>query len=595
MGNRFATMRRAATGLAAVVGAMLALLLATPATAQASGCGSASPGYSRLVLASQSLRAYYRLDEAAGLSEGANAVACDLAGENEGTFTGALPLVVPGALASDPDPGASFSGLGTVRVSPSPSLSPRYALTLEAWVKPASASGTLVRKGGQYLLRLLDGSVVFRVWTADGGAVDVASPPVVGTFSYQHIVAVYHQTSGMHVYRNGRQIASGPSGGELSTGGGALYLGSSYGEYDFYAGNLDEVAIYGSALSGGNVNDDYAAARPPANESYLGCGFGGFRAFAWPGGCWRPYSVSSPFNRPIPDAPPLAANSSQVVQRMLGFGRVQNLVAGEADTDDDYWHPTYYSQPNDPLFRLHCYKPWGTCPIEGHVIRIPDAARAAGGGDAHLTVVDQETGWEYDMYDVRSKPAGGGVLELGWGGRTRIDGDGLRSAATAAGYGNLAGIIRAAELAAGHIDHALFLVVNCTSGAVVYPARGTGRTCAEIGLSNSNAPAMGARFQLAMTPEQIDALSVPEWKKTILRAMATYGMYVGDTGGGSWGIEAESGSTFTSFGVPDPLVAFARANGWTQYNGRYTGNLSDGVDWARYLRVVDPCVGAWTC
>jgi len=265
-----------------------------------------------------------------------------------------------------------------------------------------------------------------------------------------------------------------------------------------------------------------------------------------------------------------------------------------ADTADDYGHPTYYSQPGDPVFRLHCYEPWGTCPIEGAEIRVPDAARAAGGADRHLTVVDQDTGWEYDLYDVRSKPVGGGVLEFGWGGRTRIDGDGLRSAATAAGFGNLAGIVRTSELAAGRIDHALFLTASCDAGRFVYPANGRGRSCAELGLSTEDAPPMGARFQLAMSAEEIEALPVPAWKKTILHAMATYGMFLGDTGGGSWGIKLESGSTFTSFGYPDPLVAFAVANDWVPYENVWVGNLRDGVDWTR-LRLIDPCVSQRTC
>jgi hypothetical protein len=34
-----------------------------------------------------------------------------------------------------------------------------------------------------------------------------------------------------------------------------------------------------------------------------------------------------------------------------------------------------------------------------------------------------------------------------------------------------------------------------------------------------------------VTPSQIDALSVPEWQKIILRAMAKFDMYVGDNGG----------------------------------------------------------------
>ncbi len=281
---------------------------------------------------------------------------------------------------------------------------------------------------------------------------------------------------------------------------------------------------------------------------------------------------------------------------MLGFGRAQNLEAGVADTQDDHWHPTYYSRPRSPRFRLHCYeRSWGRCPIEGRVIRIPDAARPAGGSDAHLTVVDQDRGWEYDLYKVRSKPRGGGVLVFRWGGRTRIDGLGLGSGATAAKYGNLAGIVRTAELRAGRINHALFLVVHCDSGRAVYPARGVGRSCAEIGRANRYAPAMGAHFRLAMSREQIAALPVARWKKTILRAMATYGMYVGDTGGGSWGIKMESGSTFTSFGVADPLVAFAKANGWTRWENVWVGKLARGVDWARYLRVIAPCVARRTC
>ena len=328
----------------------------------------------------------------------------------------------------------------------------------------------------------------------------------------------------------------------------------------------------------------------------MSCGFGSFAPGRWPDGCWRPYGAASPFNQPLPDAPRVAPDSAQVVARLLSYGPMDHLVAGNADTVDDYSHPTYYSQASDPLFTLHCYESsWGRCAIEGMQIRVPDAARAAAGGDAHLTVVDQAGGWEYDLYKVRSKPAGGGVLEFRWGGRTRIDGDGLGSAATAANFGNLAGIIRAPELAAGHIDHALFMVAYCDAGRFVYPAGKSGRSCAALGLPTADAPPMGVRLQLAMSASQIDALAVPAWKKTILRAMARYGLIMGDTGGGAWGIQAESGSTYTSFGTPDALVDFARASGWTPYGGDYVADLRSGVDWARYLRVIDPCVSQRTC
>ena len=332
---------------------------------------------------------------------------------------------------------------------------------------------------------------------------------------------------------------------------------------------------------------------PPQASLRVACFplIGTFGPGNWPAGCWRPYSAASPFNQPIPANPRLDPRSSQIVSRLLGFGSVQHLLAGQADTPDDYSHPTYYSQLFDPVYTLHCYEAsWGTCPIEGDQVSVPDAARPAAGGDAHLTVVNQITGLEHDLYKVRSKPSGGGTLEFRWGGSTSINGTGLGSAATASQVGNLAGIIRAPELEAGEINHAIFMVAKCDSGEYVHPAGKAGRRCSDIGLSDGDAPPMGARFQLRMSDAEIDALNVPAWKKTIFRAMARYGMIVGDTGSGSWAIQAESGSTYTSFGYEDRLVTYARSVGAPFSNGRYIFNVRDGVDWASRLRVVHPAL-----
>jgi hypothetical protein len=330
---------------------------------------------------------------------------------------------------------------------------------------------------------------------------------------------------------------------------------------------------------------------PPAPD---GCSsaIATFRAGSWPGACWRPFGSTSPFNRPIPASPRLVGNSSAIVQRMLSlYGGPAKMTAGEADGTWDYSHPLYYATAGDPVFTLHCYESsWGTCPIEGHRIRIPDAARPAAGDDAHMAVIDYASGWEYDLYKVRSKPAGGGVLEFRWGGRTRLDGDGLGTNATAAHFALSAGIIRPEEIAAGRIDHALFMVVKCTGGTV-YPAGGGGSGCADP----RNAPAGGMRFQLNYSPAEIDALRVPAWKKTILHALATYGAYIGDTGGAGFNFQFQSGSTYTSFGVADRLVTWAKTQpGVIPYQGKYVFDLAPGVDWSR-LRVIDPCVARDAC
>jgi len=248
--------------------------------------------------------------------------------------------------------------------------------------------------------------------------------------------------------------------------------------------------------------------------------------------------------------------------------------------------------PADPIFTIHCTKPWGTCAVEGQQIHIPDAARAAGADDGHLTVIDQLSGTEYDFWQVIAKPAGGGVLQVSWGGSTSINGDGLGSDATAARFGTAGGLLREEELAAGHINHALFIAVNCDSGSWVYPATKGGSPCSDP----TNAPPEGTRFQLAMSDAQIDALNVPAWKKTILTAMAHYGLIVGDTGG-SWQIQSESGVQYTSMAQPDKWVGFAKKVGAPYYSpdNDYVLNLASGVDWAKYLRVVDPCVSRGTC
>jgi hypothetical protein len=301
----------------------------------------------------------------------------------------------------------------------------------------------------------------------------------------------------------------------------------------------------------------------------------------------------------VPAGAPLHPRSAQIVQRLLSWGTAQNMLAGHSGTSGDYYHPVYFSKSTDPEFQLDATQNWGTSEIEGHRIRIPDAAKPAAGGDGHMAVITED-GWEYDMWTVSSKPAGGGTLRFGWGGRTRVDGDGLGSNATAAHFGLAGGIIRAPELEAGRIDHALFMGVKCTDAhaKAVYPAApNTAEPCSlHHSLPDADAPPMGSRFVLDMSEAEIDALAVPAWKKTILKAMASYGMIVGDgIGGAAWGLQLESGSTYTSFGQRDRVAEFARNAGIGLWNGMHVFNVQAGVNWAAKLKLVAPCVSNATC
>ncbi len=223
----------------------------------------------------------------------------------------------------------------------------------------------------------------------------------------------------------------------------------------------------------------------PAGAAGAGNGWQGVGAGNWPGPGWRPYAASSPFNQPIGPAA-VHPESAALVAGSLQWGPPASLIAGTAESSSDYGHPVYFSQPSDPLYALHPTEHWGHNTIAGTRIRVPSGARPAGGSDGHMTVVTPD-GWEYDFWRAQRPPPGGGTLTFAWGGRVRIAGDGLGGSATAAHFAALAGVIRPEELAAGRIDHALFIVLRCSSsatgfgygarkqqswlGSYVYPAR----------------------------------------------------------------------------------------------------------------------------
>jgi len=310
------------------------------------------------------------------------------------------------------------------------------------------------------------------------------------------------------------------------------------------------------------------------------------------GACEQLYSNASPFNRPLPPRPRSLPGTAQIVRRTVEFGPAPSFTGGVVGTSYDWGHPIYFSKGSDPVSTVHCTQSaaWGRCKIEGARVHIPAAAQPAAGGDGHLAVIDRATGWEYDFWQVQRR---GADLTVGWGGRTRVDGDGLGSDATAAGFGLAAGIVRPEELAAGEIDHALFMVVKCTNGTSVWPAgSNSGRTCASMGLPNAGAPALGQHFFLDLSPAKIEALARPAWQKTILRAMAEYGLFVGDTGTAGWGIGVESGASYTSLGHPDPWVQLGRrlkVPSWASRPNRrrfYEFNLAAAVDWAAELKVL---------
>ena len=97
------------------------------------------------------------------------------------------------------------------------------------------------------------------------------------------------------------------------------------------------------------------------------------------------------------------------------------------------------------------------------------------------------------------------------------------------------------------------------------------------------------RFQLDMSDAEIRALGVPRWKRGILRAMARYGMFVGDTGGIALGPRVRVRLHLHELRLPGPdrHLRQAASASRREEDGRYHFDVAEGIDWRA-------ACGSWT-
>lgn len=323
-----------------------------------------------------------------------------------------------------------------------------------------------------------------------------------------------------------------------------------------------------------------------------GCGelFGSFSTDAqrWPPGCWRPYGPTSPFNLAIPPDAKTASDSGEIVRYMVAHGWSFTSLRGAFVLTAKGSRPVYWSQPDDPLITVICR---GGYPCESHMrLRIPAGARPGANSDRHMTVVDQQGRLEYDFWGATA-PARG-MMEVSAGNGILIGpnlGTGIGGLAEAAHFGLLGGLIRAAELRAGRIDHALAITVPCEQRSDIWPAPLSGRAdvvCPQGG----RGPHLGSLLQLNMSQEAIAATGAPAWERAIMSAMARYGVYAVDSSSqvDTMTLVKEDDRSFTSAGVSGQLHDLISADGGT------TSLLGVPIHVSKF-RVVDPCVAERRC
>jgi hypothetical protein len=149
-------------------------------------------------------------------------------------------------------------------------LEPTANVTVEAWVlmNTPQPSGNLVSYGGDdrtapfeaYVLGLTAGQPIAYLDIGNSGATVTAPGPISNTGAH-HLVVVYDARD-LHMYVDGEAFDDEPTTGPIHNYGKGIGLGigSSFsGTEPTFAGAMDEVAIYASALTAEQVAAHYAA------------------------------------------------------------------------------------------------------------------------------------------------------------------------------------------------------------------------------------------------------------------------------------------------------------------------------------------------
>jgi hypothetical protein len=324
--------------------------------------------------------------------------------------------------------------------------------------------------------------------------------------------------------------------------------------------------------------------------------------------CWHPFGSSSPFNTALPQNPKLATDNTSVRQHIAQYGwDVMDSSTGFSISEADGTRPLYFASASDPVMTVDCTGEYGpmSCgggngvTTNGARIHVPAGAEPTANWDGHLTIIETDTGMEYDFWHAS---VSGSTITAGTGAVfSTSSSDGTNDGGDAASLALTAGLLRPSELASGHIDHALVISVPCVNAngadvGWVWPASGGwGEPCGEYwNEDSSSAPPIGSLFKLNLSDAQIAASGAPAWEQTIMTALAHYGAYAEDTNG-SWHDEGmaifmQDAASFTNLGRGD-----AWASTITALGGR-NGRLSSAVAIpASQLEVVDPCVTRGTC
>jgi PKD repeat protein len=196
---------------------------------------------------------------------------------NTGTFVSGTSLGRPGALAGVTNTAVEFDGSSGLLSSDAQFSNPTV-YTEELWFNTTTTNGgKLIGFGGsqtglsgnydRHVYMENSGQLTFGVWT--GQANTITTPQPYNDGSWHHMVAT-QSSDGMKLYVDGQEVGSNPQA-ESQAYNGYWRVGAdtTWGPQPYFAGAIDEVAVYSTALSSSDVSAHYAlgAGTTPVNQS----------------------------------------------------------------------------------------------------------------------------------------------------------------------------------------------------------------------------------------------------------------------------------------------------------------------------------------
>ena len=283
----------------------------------------------------------------------------------------------------------------------------------------------------------------------------------------------------------------------------------------------------GTASSGGTAGTDSAEGDGTSSARSAG-GDGDLTNPALPG---NPFSPTSFWNAALAATAPLDPNShayvNELVRQVKAYGPWMNTTS--------YSVPVYVVGADQPTVHVTLDN-WGPdLQAAFDAVPIPDNAKPAAGSDEHMVVWQPTTDKMWEFFEMHRESDG---WHASWGGEMddvstdpgyfTHDGQSTNWGATATGLPLLGGLVTAADLERGYINHALAISLVETDKAYwSWPAQ---RTDGDYWTSGTTPIPEGTRFRLNPNID-VASLNLPPLDRMLAQAAQTYGIVVRDKAG----------------------------------------------------------------